>query len=1426
MRTFLPAAQRVFRLVRARVRRIPLVVLASVFLGPFACNEVPTRAVPPAETIVTVDGGSDAKGVRSIRLRLDGSFASTEGDAHVPLQFGVPFAPGELASASGANVRFRGSVYPADLEVASRYHWNGSSIRWLTVRTAIDVPAAGYVPAANDLSLELLSQRSNAAKKITVTKKATANKDDPGTFTIATPAYEAVVACDRGTLVESLRVDANGDGSIDTTPVFTAPATMSSADIQKWGSSWYGRHKGGQAEEWYASSWKRPDVCRVEFDGEQSAIVTIEGAYSTASGIESGRYSAHLSFFAGAPSIGIQFSHIFTEDTIPSASPLCASSPFDPTTCGQFTLRQLGLGMAFGATLGTTRTLKSTVFDINDSSPISTGSHTNSTTITGSGLLLQQVSPHAFAKGTSPERGRLGGGFSWADTAKVGSATSVSVAVRNFWQSYPKAIELTRESVRYYLWRPSPDTLGSRSPTREDYFRFWHLHQGDVLADGTQALTLQPRESMALMDPDLAANDSITQVPFWQEINARGISITSDVLLSFGTGAEATALAYGADSGPPLVIVDPSQLAKSGVFGQLETAVEDFDTANPVARWAEDQSFTRALHSKLEWLRYGGGDLDGNYADGNYGDFGAFNYGDVHTLLSSQSGRADDNNENVSPCVDEPSLYFAWDNHRIWAGFHHQIPRVPLLAYARTGSPSFLRWGLNNLRHILDLDVTHYGYKTKSGKTPGTDLQYVKVKDWDVYAKCTGGMNDYKGVYHWSRGCRAFEYNSVLDAPLWAYYLTADLRARDVAGEMVTLNKEVFDTSPDFGSLDDGTGGTTKDVTAYPLGSRPRDREVDGRISFLLDAYEAFDNLSDTPPLIRNKDGSEKDSSYASWLGKAVAANVSKYIDTKRDDVSKAPLRWTKSTAGFSQADVPPAYTNIETTDPTDWAWWPEYVHDRCASAAPPPLCSFAASKATVTTRTRELMREWVDAEIAGKQVTVPEALPLNLYALAYEGTGNRAYLEAGLRRAYASVTGVLPNMTGATVSYSSAALTLPNGTVSRPEPPRNYGTTWYTSVFDGVKSSIDVNRSSAVNPTVDCKSLLNDQMPGTYALGSSSAFDALARRFYADYPVALANSDSWSFLAGRWPRFASSVLRSGSSTAEIVQSAGNSSAALRYSGNTTSGSQFYLQAYLSVPKGSTSHLNLRCLTSAGDVGDSALGVGDANRPVPTVTLEDLGDCNIDGVSSLTPSWSTGTASDPWFLRSLTNDLAAKTNSACEYRLTVRGPKRFKKGSTSYWVKTTCMLPVSDAASEVYALTTCAPDDTLCSTSTARAFRLDPGSAVYFDWDGAETAGDIQTHSGGNLGIASLRQTGHGVGGSANAPVTFMPMTPRTPYIWFPEESTQACASCTARDYWRLEVGPRDDGSNSTLYWLNGALSNVFATRFGSIFEPSSQWGP
>lgn len=303
-----------------------------------------------------------------------------------------------------------------------------------------------------------------------------------------------------------------------------------------------------------------------------------------------------------------------------------------------------------------------------------------------------------------------------------GGARWMTLAVRDFWQQFPKELEVSRDRVNVHFWpkHGEPNRRTGENLSIKNVYQLWFSHAGEALDFKV------PDEALEYVRQDSERHNW----PHAKVANAMGLAKTHEMLLYFHAEdwetarSRTTAQVFQSN---PTAAVDPAYVCATEVFGKM--APHDPERFPEVERVVDE--CIQNIYRQQEMGR----------------DYGMFNFGDSHHNWFWQERR--------------------WNLHRIWYNTHHGWTRWPWLMYARTGRHDLYQWGDRNARRAAD--VGHVHHTTDDFVT----LPYPGHK-------ILGGLCDYKGFVHWASGGR-FCYNSSADSLLHHYYFTGNKRSLETA---------------------------------------------------------------------------------------------------------------------------------------------------------------------------------------------------------------------------------------------------------------------------------------------------------------------------------------------------------------------------------------------------------------------------------------------------------------------------------------------------------------------------------------------------------------------------------------------------------------------------------------------------------------------
>jgi len=274
----------------------------------------------------------------------------------------------------------------------------------------------------------------------------------------------------------------------------------------------------------------------------------------------------------------------------------------------------------------------------------------------------------------------------------------------------------------------------------------WQEYPKELEAVGNQMrVHLWPLHGEKLLDFDAKAQLGPTRYKQWSRIwhrtlyeggldrydHAMGLAKTNELILAFHAGDRGRAVSQCATLEKPLVVcADPDWMCKSDAFGRLCSRES---SGRPDVERKIELGFQSFGQRRRDWEGYG-----------------MIHYGDVH-------GKSQDK---------------GW---RHWASRFYGFPVLPYVMFARTGDPEYLKFGIDNSKHVMDVDMCHvtnlkYGdYGRLCPKAPGKRRGGRYGGD--------GGIIHYAG-HLYDLGC-----DSHVDQWTYAYYLTGYRRAWDILRE-------------------------------------------------------------------------------------------------------------------------------------------------------------------------------------------------------------------------------------------------------------------------------------------------------------------------------------------------------------------------------------------------------------------------------------------------------------------------------------------------------------------------------------------------------------------------------------------------------------------------------------------------------------------
>jgi hypothetical protein len=578
------------------------------------------------------------------------------------LTFGVPFPWGALFSAD--NVKLldsKNSEIPMQAEITSRWSKKGS-IRWLLVDTVLPLKKS-------EQKFKLVYgpniKRKEISDPLTLTEVKLADKRDSVVIKNNLAEFEFPKTKSEGLS------KANFNGRVATADNALAGAFM----------------KDEAEVDYYGSLDPAPQVI-IDAAGPVKTAVRVIGRHYSKEGKKLGKYILRYIYYKGQPRIKVNHTFVITENT------------------DKVRYRAIGYAFPVRSEKGVFGTPRVTPFNLANAKE-------------KSAYLLQQDYRTSKAVADNKFLDEFGKSEGWISNAHYGGG-SITMSVRDFWQQYPKELEVTSNSMNAYAWplHNGKALHGPENTSFNNLHQFWHVHEGKLLDfKAPQWLT------------DLVAQKDKGYAKSMSNNNAMGLAKTHDILVQFGDSWEQSRHRSGQKIFQycPAVTVDPEWVAGTEVFGPL--------AARDTKKFQREEEVIDGLIKTI---------IRQHHEDR---DYGMFNYGNAHHKWHSGKRR--------------------WLIHRLWRATHHHWPRWPWLEYARSGSKDFFDYARRNIRHVADISHAHYADEEFSSSG------YPRKK-------IVGGICDYKGIVHWNAGER-MGYNSVADALLHSYYMTGDMRSLTTA---------------------------------------------------------------------------------------------------------------------------------------------------------------------------------------------------------------------------------------------------------------------------------------------------------------------------------------------------------------------------------------------------------------------------------------------------------------------------------------------------------------------------------------------------------------------------------------------------------------------------------------------------------------------
>ena len=562
-------------------------------------------------------------GADSVKLKPD---SVVEGlGQEWPMYCGVPFSRGILDDATKTRlVDDAGHSIPAQIRVMARWADEGS-VRWLGVDFLGD-PTKLY---ALEFGADVSRPDSFQEPRVTMRKEATH-------YVITTGPAQFVLPF-AGALIKSARLDLNGDGAFADNEIVISNDVGD--DVYVVDNSNRTATIGLDLEAGQA----RAEPENLESEGAPlHACIRREGWYVTTTGERVARHITRLHFFAGQSFVRIEHTFIFTENT------------------DKLWFRDVGIRFRHcmeGAHRVTFDT--SSAFD---TECMSVDLKDNDVSV----FMLQEKAVQFSRRALDLDQRYVIGRIDRDDDVQevasgrrcgewarvVGLDGAMTVAVRDFWQQFPKEIEVTRDALTVHLWSDRGD------------------EELDVRLE-----TLRKKWPTEWLSTNAAAYKAMIKRP----PNALGAAKTHELMLYLQSPdadlQETIRLAHVLNR-PVYCTADPGWLYRSEAMGPIYP--RDVDRF-PLAEGFMETWFDQYMKIIRSW-----------------GDYGFFDYGSgPHVWYRTAKD---------GPLKDTWIAYTDRYSGQIDYGFHTHLWRM----YARSGQRKYLEYAEETNRHRMDICMVHW----------------------------------------------------------------------------------------------------------------------------------------------------------------------------------------------------------------------------------------------------------------------------------------------------------------------------------------------------------------------------------------------------------------------------------------------------------------------------------------------------------------------------------------------------------------------------------------------------------------------------------------------------------------------------------------------------------------------------------------------
>lgn len=595
-----------------------------------------------------------------------------------PVTTGVPFPRGALKSPE--NIRIvdeKGKEVNAEAKASARWTPNGY-VKWALVDFTAKPDPKKNKTYFLEFGKKISRKKPDKKLKINETKE---------NIEIDTGKIKFTVSKARFRFVDNAWLDLNKDGKCSADEKIICPSVKSGS---------YMTDNNGDV---FMSGNIKPEKVELEEKGALRAVIKATGWQADEKGKKLGRYIVRVHAYAGQSFLRVFHTFIITEDS-------------KKTRYKDIAL-ETNLTKIDKSFLGMEKEAK----------------------VSGS-LLVQDAWNHYFVEGgTKKIEGKCAPGWITALNGKG----ALTVALRDFWQNYPKELEADKNALTVHFW-PKHNTPAKHNVDNTDRFNIHMLyfaHEGrelnfDIPKDYPKKFNKKNRREFYYIP-----NSMVTS-------NAIGVAKTHEMLYFFHAASEkersVSNMVKAFQSGVP-ALADPKWICSTASIGCMPM--------QPKLKGQFDE-IENAMEGLWDWERR---------AEKSTHDYGMWIFGDGHNEWKPDEKR--------------------WGVNRTWRNTHHGSPRVAWILYARSGDPKYLEYARRNTLKCIDIGFCHYSNPEFEAKSGGAQ-------------KVVGALNDYKGLVPWHAGGRLFDYNCMTDFMLYNYYFTGNRLPLDVMDEWTNSAVERF----------------------------------------------------------------------------------------------------------------------------------------------------------------------------------------------------------------------------------------------------------------------------------------------------------------------------------------------------------------------------------------------------------------------------------------------------------------------------------------------------------------------------------------------------------------------------------------------------------------------------------------------------------